>query len=275
MNFKLWIESEYIIDKLGKDNADRLHLAKAANSFISNKTSRRTPNPNYDPNHPERPYFGSEEWPEYKKSNPDWESKTDPWIHHNDIAPATFSLKGKRIVISKYRNAPIVLPIKNKDISVDSHDGFKPWGGLWYSFGERWIDWASREAPNFLGMFVHEKRIDSDKICKINDSESLEEFEQKYGRETDFGQLKEIRINWPDVVKDYSGVEVSGSGLSRNGWQTYWDIESGCIWDQSGLKDSKLLYVYNVKTKQFVKPDSLGLYAGRSSKIKSSLKMGE
>jgi len=115
-------------------------------------------------------------------------------------------------------------------------------------------------------MFVHEINVDYSKIFVINSKQSLSDFEKRYGR------LREgVLINWPDVARDYSGVEVSGNGFMGMGWQEYWDVASGCIWGQGAIKDTRLLYLYDMKSKRFVKPSDSGVYAGWSSKAKSHL----
>jgi hypothetical protein len=159
---------------------------------------------------------------------------------------------------------------------------------MWYAFGSEWIQFAHSSMPLMLYMFIHEIILDTKRIAIINSKESLNTFEKNYGFNFHYNQngekvikkydgentsysSSEVLINWPDVVKDFDGVEVYGKGLTRNDWQEYWDIPSGCVWNQSAIKDSRLLYLYNIKTKQYVKPESLGIYAGYSSKIKTPL----
>jgi len=50
-----------------------------------------------------------------------------------------------------------------------------------------------------------------------------------------------------------------------------WDVESVVIWDSKALKDTKLLFLYDVNKKEYVRPSTLGVYGGLSSKIKSPL----
>lgn len=191
------------------------------------------------------------------------------------IAKPEFDLKNKRIVLSSYRQPPIATPIKNQDVSVDPYHGGKPTGGIWYSYGNEWIDYAFNNSLGHLRMFVHELFIETSKIVKIHDQKSKEDFEAKYGKKVSNGPYGDLLINWPQVVKDYSGVEVIKNGLTGDTWQTYWDIPSGCIWDQSAIRDSKLLYVYNVKTKRYTRASELGVYAGLSSKSKNPLPPAE
>lgn len=222
--------------------------------------------------------------------------------------PAALSKKSK-IVMSAYRHPPIAIKIKNESIHKDHHHGGKPYGGMWYAFGNDWINF-SQQMPHRIRMFVHEIKTNDNNIFIIDTNEKLLEFEKKYGyifyyksesQEWDYekwikGEIKKkpaqkiikkyngekikitkdmqdtrILINWPDVAKNYSGVEIRKSGLSGIDWQEYWDLESGCIWNQSAIKDTKLIYVYDVNKKKYVKPIKIGVYGGYSSKIKNPL----
>jgi len=263
MNFKCWFEHEYLQDR----KEDEPYRVSASDSFIDGLSSH--PNPEYDSDFAAKFHF--RELPkDYEEKVPNWRNKIYPNTHTE--VPAELSLKGKRIVLSKYRHPPIVLPISNGDISVDKYHGFKPQGGLWYALGNAWIQFA-QGMPAKMGSFVHEVMIDTNRILVLNDEESCSNFERRYGVKQEKSHPSDIEflINWPNVVKDYAGIEISGSGLHRQDWQEYWDIPSGVIWDKLGLKDSKLLYVYNIKTKKYVRAGDLGVYAGRSSRIRSSL----
>ena len=250
MNFKLWFESEYTRDTFHQDmdwdHPDLQDRKKAGSAFLRG--------------------FGLD---------PD-ERKNIKLIN----LP-----KNKRIVVSAYREPPIVLPLENLDVQEDRWHGRKPFGGLWYAFGNGWILFAESNMPKKLYMFIHEINVNTSNMIILNSEKEVKDFEIKYGwtGESDKqsgGQLskykgekypKNLWINWQDVIKDYDGIEITGDALHRDKWQEYWDMPSGCIWNKNALKDSKLLYVYDVKTKTYVKPNELGIYAGKSSKIKNPL----
>ena len=197
-----------------------------------------------------------------------------------------YDLRNKTIVLSRYRQAPIASPLQNQDITVNPRHGGKPVGGLWYTSGYAWIEHAISEQPKFITMFVHEIIKNDAKILKIRNEEDNDKFEQKYGVKTsgnltlqsssilnfNYSDDETILINWPDVQRDYAGIEITSFDALKNiGWRIGWDLPSGCIWNQKGMKDSRLLYVYDVKSKQFVTPKKLGIYAGFASKSNNPL----
>ena len=216
---------------------------------------------------------------------------------NTESSKAKISLGNRRIVVSKYRQPPIATPIKNQDIKIDHHYGRKPIGGLWYGIGSGWLDFAYNNVPTMIHMFIHELILDTNKIAIINSKASNDNFEKRYGFEfyfTDDGKKgkknfiklndkektisepfdkihPETLMNWPDVEKEYFGVEISGGGLKSYQWQEYWDLPSGVIWNQSAVKNTRLLYIYNTKTKEYVKPNSLGIYAGNSQSSQNPL----
>jgi hypothetical protein len=252
MNFKLWLESEY---------------------------TRDTFNPDMDDNHPDIA---------------DRRKAADTFImgdylepHEKENIKLINLPKTKRIVVSAYREPPIPLPLKNLDVQENRYHGIKPIGGLWYAFGNDWIRFAQNNLPNKMFMFIHEIYVNTSNMIVLNSEKEKRDFEIKYGwtgesdRQSGTGgnitkykgakDPRSLWINWKDVEKDYGGVEIHRDALNRKYWNDGWDMPSGCIWNKNALKDSKLLYVYNVKTKTYVKPNELGIYAGKSSKIKNPL----
>ena len=268
MRFKQWIEHDYLYDDLDKrdNDSEKEDRVAASQDFIAG--SREVPNPHYDPNIPMKDgsFFGNPSQ-EYQDQNPDWEKKIRQFNH--ETIPAKINLGNKRIVLSKYRHPPIAFPLNNKDVSEDKHHGRKPYGGLWYAFGSDWIRW-SEQVPARLRMFVHEIKINN-KVLILKDKNDKSLFEQKYGKQVPSYYGQETLINWPDVAKDYGGIEVQSGAMNRNGWQEDWDIASGCIWGQDAIADTKLLYVYDVNNKKYVSARELGVYGGYSSRIKNPL----
>lgn len=271
MSFRNWLEHEYLLDQPSK--ADSLKRVDATNSFLPKTHTQRWPNPDYDPDMPmdfEKSIMGTPPL-DYQLKHPNWRDKINKELSKDITTPAELSLNNKRIIVSKYRHAPIALPIHNKSVFIDHHDGEKPRGGTWYAFGEKWIEFVNANMPNKIYMFIHQIIINKENVYMMNTSESKRIFEEKYGTNQFPKENPRLLINWPEVVKDYDGIEVSADGLQQYGWQEYWDIPSGCVWRQSGIKDSKLIYVYNIKTNKYVKPSELGIYAGKSSKSKNPL----
>lgn len=267
-NFTEWLrEHEYLyddLDRVDSEDPKAQERLAASQDFISG--SREVPNPEYDPDMP----WGLDGMlpQEYKDKYPNWQDKRFP--SNREEIPANINLGNKRIVLSKYRHPPIVLPIGNKDIAEDHHHGRKPFGGLWYSFGNNWIQW-SEQVPWRIRMFIHEIKINSEHMLILKNIEETSLLEKKYGSKRYDGFRYETLINWKKVAKDYGGVELQRNSMHHRDWQEPWDVASGCIWNKQALADTKLLYVYDVHSKKYVKPRNLGLYGGYSSKIKKPL----
>jgi len=196
---------------------------------------------------------------------------TGKWVQ---TEPAKLPLDGKRIVLTSYRQPPLVTPLWFPP------DGkvYKLRGGLWYAEGDAWIAFSAQGYHYGLKMFVHEIFIDPRNVCIIDTKDKLLDFTYKYGiprerfhdrRRAD--QWFDYEIDWKRVSQDYSGLECFGDGFQRDGWQYSWDIPSGVLWGKETLRDSRLLYVYNVKTKKYQSARSLGLYAGMASRTKQRL----
>jgi hypothetical protein len=252
MNFKLWLESEYTRDTFHSD---------------------------MDDNHPDI---------EDRRKAADIFIRGDYLEPHEKENIKFINLpKSKRIVVSAYREPPIPLPLKNLDVQENRYHGIKPIGGLWYAFGNDWIRFAQNNLPDKMFMFIHEIYVNAPNMIVLNSEKEKRDFEIKYGwtgesdRQSGTGgnitkykgeeYPRSLWINWKDVKKDYDGVELNRGALNRRYWNDAWDIPSGCIWNKNALKDSKLLYVYNVKTKTYVKPNELGIYAGKSSKARNPI----
>jgi hypothetical protein len=264
------IEHDYLYDdldkniELGRPSSKAKERLAASKDFIS---SRKTVfNPEYDP---DIPWSLDKSMPqEYKEKYPNWRDKIGQF--NQEEIPAKVDLGKKRIVLSKYRHPPIALPINNKNISQDHHHGFKPFGGLWYSFGSKWIEW-SEQVPERIRMFLHEIKINPGRVLILRNKEETSLFEKDYGSKKDNGFKYEIIIDWVRFSKDYDGIELQQNALHYIDWQENWDVPSGCIWNKQAIADTRLLYVYDVNSKKYVTPTSLGLYGGYSSKIKKPL----
>lgn len=275
MNFKSWLEHEHLYDDLDSNfqlgtTSEKAKERQSASQVFIGKT-KTIPNLKYDPKMPidSQSMFGNPP-KEYQEENPDWRDRFSQFSH--ETIPPEINLKNKRIVCSKYRHPPIAQPILNKDPLVDHNNGRKPAGGLWYAFGNDWIDW-SQQVPHRIRMFIHEIKVDTRKMVILDSKEKTNLFEKDYGikRKIPGSQRYETLINWINVVRDYGGIEIQKNGLHFSDWQEYWDIASGCIWNQHTLKDSRLLYVYDINKREYVRPEKLGVYSGKASRIKRPL----
>jgi hypothetical protein len=272
-SFRQWLEHDYLYDDLDRDillgspNQKAQSRLAASQSFFG--SIEQVPNPQYDPNMPVDPQSISAYPPkEYQDQNPNWRQRYDQFLTKK-IAPQ-IDLANKRIVLSKYRNPPIAMPISNQSPTQDPHHGRKPFGGLWYAFGNDWIGW-SQQVPERLRMFVHEIVTNKNKMLVLDSKEKTNRFEQDYGIKRDLGNKYEMLIDWPKLSTDYGGIELQLSAMHFIDWQENWDIASGCVWDQSAIADTRLLYVYNVNNNKYVSPRELGIYSGYSSKIRKPL----
>jgi hypothetical protein len=146
-------------------------------------------------------------------------------------------------------NDRIILGTKdNIDLSIKvppSEMAMKP-KGLWYGFGTSWIDFVRSEMPAWESDTKHvfKIEIDTSNILIIKDDESFLEFSDKYKDpeyEKKWPDIKIDKINWPEVAKEYKGIEFpvyfSKYRMNRKYfWYYPWDVASGCIWDLSAVK---------------------------------------
>jgi hypothetical protein len=112
--------------------------------------------------------------------------------------------------------------------------------GLWYGIGTSWIDWIRSEMPNWERNHIFNINIDESKILKISNEEEIINFNEKYKTEK-IPMFSLIIINWEEVAKDYSGIEISPYLYKmrhdrRVFWYYGWDVASGCIWNKNAIK---------------------------------------
>lgn len=128
-----------------------------------------------------------------------------------------------------------------QDLVVEKRDqgvALKP-NGLWYGIGNSWAEWLADSQPNWIRDYVHILEI-ADNILLIDSLEKYHWFNDNYylGKE----QFK--NINWPKVAESYAGIQVSPY-MEDYRFDMLWyyslDAASGCIWDPSGLKSSRLV----------------------------------
>ena len=119
-------------------------------------------------------------------------------------------------------------------IQIDS--GWKP-KGLWYSFGNEWIDWVEYNMPEWKEDNLHEIELDYDKILRLGIDMTFDSFESKYGKET-FLRGSITEIDWSLVESyGYHGIEIKHPWSKEIGnWLRTWDVSSGCIWNKKSIK---------------------------------------
>lgn len=115
--------------------------------------------------------------------------------------------------------------------TAQNSDGAKP-KGLWYGIGSSWIDWVRSEMPDWESNYLYEVTLHEDRILKMSEIDELNNFYSKYKN------LNKGGINWKEVAKEYSGIEISpyvrGAGYKHN-WYYWWDVASGCIWSKNAI----------------------------------------
>jgi GNAT superfamily N-acetyltransferase len=128
--------------------------------------------------------------------------------------------------------------------------------GLWYSFGSEWADWVAREMPKWGNDYDYLHKIDvTNRVLRLDTIEKCLEFTEKFG---ELNRIGDYLINWYNVSKVYSGIEVTeprkfwatqfhntdkNTNDYRKLWWLYgWDVGSGCIWREDGIESIELVY---------------------------------
>ena len=106
--------------------------------------------------------------------------------------------------------------------------------GLWFAQGVDWLKFIDQKMP-IIAKHAHQLDLNWDNIIKV-DKVSLAGFESKYGVDSPDGRL----IDWRKVAEDWSGVWVELDGIESD-WTKGWDLSSGAVWGNTGLKNSKHL----------------------------------
>lgn len=154
-------------------------------------------------------------------------------------------------IVNSYKDERIVMShesvINFRPTPIDKQQiGPKP-NGFWYGFGSSWLDWVRSEMPNWETDFVHLVKVNESKILKISTFEELLAFTEKFGVESDYvfgGSHPKGKINWPEVAKIYSGIEINPyiyKARMKFMWYYPWDVASGCVWGEDGIVSIELL----------------------------------
>ena len=153
----------------------------------------------------------------------------------------------ERIHLSKTPIDKIEIRVKNQDVHG------KP-SGLWYGFGDNWINfkkygvtWDTGENVPLKGVmnsevYVYKLYFDLSEIIILNTEDLFKEFTKKYSTRQNYPH----NINWDLVSKEYKGIEFPNyeelgvRNLYEKSEEYYWmntiDVNSGCIWDASVIK---------------------------------------
>lgn len=148
-----------------------------------------------------------------------------------------------------YHNKRIVMSHEDKIIykpkPIDKQKvGPKP-RGFWYGFGSSWLDWVRSEMPDWETNYVHLVKVNDSRILKISTFDELSAFTEEFGVESeDASYMRTPYINWPEVAKLYSGIEINPyiiQGRRKFDWYYPWDVASGCVWGEDSIVSIELL----------------------------------
>lgn len=123
--------------------------------------------------------------------------------------------------------------------NVEQRIGSKP-EGLWYAFGDAWLNWVRSEMPHWERTKFFRLDIDLSKILRLNHSGDLLSFTKKYRCISKVSS--NYYIDWPKVAKEYDGIEIDKYYYNHRydlDWYYGWDIESGCVWNYDCIKSIK------------------------------------
>ena len=149
----------------------------------------------------------------------------------------------------QYNNERIVMShedkINFKPTPIDKQKvGPKP-RGFWYGFGSSWLDFVRSGEPDWETNYVHLVKVNDSKILKISTFDELSAFTEEFGVESeDASYMQTPYINWPEVAKLYSGIEINPyiiQGRRKFDWYYPWDVASGCVWGEDSIVSIELL----------------------------------
>lgn len=135
------------------------------------------------------------------------------------------------IDLNKKYNQPTIYPV------------FKP-EGLYYGINNAWLNWFSNNIPEKAGKYTFELDIDTNSLYRIETIKDLLNLIERYEMRLD----PFTGINWQKLSEDYSGIEIENYHKInfkfrniKHTWFLAWDVDSGCIWDLSKIKKTKIL----------------------------------
>ena len=132
----------------------------------------------------------------------------------------------------------------------------KPYG-LWYGFGDSWLEAIYHDMPKRSNKYSNVYEIEvKGNILKLITEEEHREFFRKYKDTSSEYMTERGYIDWKKVMSEYDGIEAKGRefheiALNQHNdrfqkdkelmWIYAWDSDSGCVWSGT-VKASKLLF---------------------------------
>ena len=118
--------------------------------------------------------------------------------------------------------------------------------GVWYEIDDNWKGWCHYEMPEWIKKYDIVLDVDMANILKIDTEEKAYKLLVNYLKKDDEINALDagLPIDWNKVANDYKGIEMTNvdlfkmnSTLIRANWIYNWDVDSGCIWDLSAIKN--------------------------------------
>ena len=128
--------------------------------------------------------------------------------------------------------------------------GSKP-AGLWYECqdgsGDTWEEFCTTGfSKGYQYDSTYNIILNDYNILFIPDIHHFEKFAKMYSvnhtADPDGAKGFDKMIDWPNVAKHYAGIEICPYLWAKRDdddsfWYYGWDVASGCVWDQSGIKE--------------------------------------
>jgi hypothetical protein len=150
-------------------------------------------------------------------------------------------------------------PITLRNVSISQKTDMKP-KGLWYGFGNEWIDWVRGNMPDLEGNHVYHVIFpESKNVLKIKSVHEIMEFTKEYvatnneinsylpgssGYAHAYGiKTGTMYMDWEKVSKKYEGIEIYPylyNARHELMWYYGWDVASGCVWNFSNIELKEL-----------------------------------
>lgn len=161
-------------------------------------------------------------------------------------------LSEKLMLGSKERIHLTNKPINNTQTSVKYKDAHGKPGGLWYGFGDNWINfkkygvtWNAGDdtLSSIMGdeIYIYKLYLDFTNILVLDSEDSVEEFTNKYSVNNNYP----YNISWEKVGEKYTGIEFPNyeqlgvrnwyERSEKYSWLSTIDVNSGCVWDSSAI----------------------------------------
>lgn len=133
-----------------------------------------------------------------------------------------------------------------RDIGYPQMREMKP-NGLWYAFGDSWLNWVEGEMPEWRGDYLYEVKVNSSKILRITSVKEIAEFTKKHSVSLlpDVPGLESVPmrlvcyIDWPTITKEYDAIEITPylwEARYDYMWYYGWDVASGCVWNTKAVE---------------------------------------